>query len=175
MTFATYISVEDADTYFLDMYGSLPTEWSASTYDEKVLALRQATRWVDQTFGSRWLGQRTETARSLGIDWPRSGVIDPDGYSVSETTTPNEVRQVCAEAGLLIRKGKLDSIPTDIDSSARIREKSIGAGPVRKSVVYAGAGVSESSAENRRFPLLEKMLSRLTRSSGDTVEVRVYL
>lgn len=175
MSFATYISVEDADAYFIDMYGALPAEWAASTFDEKILALRQATRWIDQTFGSRWLGQRTETARSFGIDWPRSGVIDPDGYSVSETTTPNEVRHVCSEAGLLHRKGKLDSIPTDVDSTATIREKSIGAGPVRKSVVYAGGGVSESASANRRFPLIEKMLSRLVRSTSDTVEMRVYL
>lgn len=175
MSFATYIGSEDADTYFLDMYGTLPAEWASATIDEKILALRQATRWIDHTFGDRWLGQRTEVARSLGIDWPRSGVIDPDGFSVSETTTPSEVRQVCAEAGLLLRKGKLDSIPADVDSTATIREKSIGAGPVRKSVVYAGGGVSESSASNRRFPLLEKMLSRLLRASGETVEMRVHL
>ncbi len=175
MSFASYISSEDADTYFLDLYGSLPAEWAAATIDQKIVALRQATRWMDQTYGSRWLGARTEAARGLGVDWPRSGVVDPDGYSVDSSTTPTEVRHVCAEAGLLLLKGKLDSIPSDVASDATIREKSIGAGPVRKTVVYGGAGISESSASNRRFPLLDKMLSRLTRSLSDSVEMRVFL
>lgn len=175
MSFASYIGSEDADTYFLEMYGALPTEWAAATTDQKIVALRRATRWMDQTYGHRWLGYRTEAARSLDVDWPRSGVVDPDGYSVDQSTTPADVRRACAEAGLLLLQGKLDSIPTEVASAAVIREKSIGAGSVRKTVVYGGGGISESSASNKRYPLIDKMLARLTRSTSDTVEVRLHL
>lgn len=157
MSSTAYISRDDAETYFADLYGVPPAAWSAATTDEKTLALRRATRWLDMTFSDRWKGTRTVVASAQGTDWPRSGVVDLDGYEVSDATTPDAVRQACAEAAALDLAGELDSIPTRVESGGIVVEKEISAGSVSKRVRYRG-GLAEAATSNRRFPLLERLL-----------------
>lgn len=168
MSATAYISRDDAETYFLDLYGELPASWAAATTDAKTLALRRATRWIDITYADRWKGTKNSTALAQGTSWPRDGVTDADGFAILATTTPDAVRWACAEAAKLDLQGDLDSIQDREDSNARIVEKSISAGGVSKSVRYQG-GLAEAATSNRRFPLIDGILRDVIDGSDGTV------
>lgn len=169
MSATAYISRDDAEAYFVDLYGDLPAAWSSATSDAKTYALRRATRWLDITFEGQWKGQRTATAIAQGTSWPRRGVYDNDGNPISDATTPDAVRNACAEAAKLDLAGELDSVPDREASSGRIVEREVSAGSVSKRVRYAG-GVSEAASAGRSFPLIDGILRDLIEGSDGTVE-----
>lgn len=170
MSATYYIEPADVSTYFL-AYGTVPAEWTAATTDQRLQALQTASRWLDITFGRRWKGRRAAQGQTL--DWPRTGVLDRDGYEVASTTTPTAVRQACAEAAVLHLQGELTTL-AGTATGARIISESIGSPGGSISVTYAG-GKAESTTEVRRYPKIEGLLRDLLLSSGGTVEWRSAL
>lgn len=160
-----YIDTADVGPYFAQ-FGSIPSEWSSATASEQLAATEVASRWLDQTFGRRWSGRRTDSTQVR--DFPRTGLVDRDGYAMSSTTTPLAVRYACAEAAVLHLQGELNSIPTAA-SSERIASKTISAGDVSKSVTYIG-GSSTSTSSQRTFPKIEALLIDVLEGGGGTVD-----
>lgn len=77
----TYIDLADAETY---LEGSINTSaWDAKSTDEKNRLLVSATRYLDR---QDWVGEKTSDVQAL--DWPRTGVTDPDGNAVDDSTVP---------------------------------------------------------------------------------------
>lgn len=166
---SVYISSDDALTYFTDFYGAAPAAWSSASSDARTLALRRATRWLDMTFDGRWKGAATQVALDYGVSWPRSGVLDIDGNSIDSTTTPDAVRQACAEVALLDLQGELDSIPDRIDSTNRVKSITQESLVGKKSITYE-RGVLESGT-SRRYPKVERLLRNLIEPRGQNVGV----
>lgn len=117
----SYASVADADAYFA-LWGE-PAEWTAATDDEKEIALRNATRWIDLQV--RWYSTRLEEDQALL--WPR--VPFYDAYGVLVEGIPELLKQATAEAAAL----HLTSSLTTTSTSA-IKSESYG----DTSVTYAG-------------------------------------
>lgn len=167
-----YVSTAGAEAWLLEYRTALPASWSALSSAAKTNALINATDWLDLTYGSRWKGQASAAGQER--DWPRSGVVDNDGYDVDSVALPDMLERACAEAALLFVDGDLDSLPFRVDSDARLQSKAISAGNVSKSVTYAGAGLSEAAESNVVYPKITKILRHLI-VSGDTVTMEVSL
>jgi hypothetical protein len=87
----SYISVAGADAYHDDhLYAA---DWTGADTATKEKALKMATRIVDERVD--WNGLKHTDAQSLR--WPRSNVVDQDGYTVLTTVIPAGITNAIAE------------------------------------------------------------------------------
>jgi len=122
-----YVSRSVADQYHLDhpQFGTTAATglWSAATADQKDAAILWATKLLDRLFV--WKGSVvTETQKLL---WPRSGLVDVNGWNVlSLTAIPEQIQWATAEFArqLLVSDRLADS---DIETQ---KIKSLSAGSV---------------------------------------------
>lgn len=102
----SFISVEDADTYFSNRGNAT---WAALNTAQKEQNLRKATDYIGQTYRQRWKGVRVTSEQAL--DWPRAYVVRDDidyvsgaGYVLIDgfyyypsDEVPQAVKTACAE------------------------------------------------------------------------------
>jgi hypothetical protein len=86
----SYTTVSESDTYHTNHLYS--TSWSSASTANKEIALKMATRILDEKVD--WSGLKATDAQALA--WGRTGVTD-DGYTVSSTTIPNPIKNAVAE------------------------------------------------------------------------------
>lgn len=86
----SYASLAEAEAYMLTLVHK--DDWTAGTDPTKEAALQQATRLLDTL---TWKGRKATAEQALA--WPRTGVVDREGYEVSATTIPAALRNACAE------------------------------------------------------------------------------
>lgn len=145
-------------TAYLDCFGS-PAVWTGATSATKQNALREATRYLDSNFGTRWVGTRANENQAL--DWPRWGAIASSGFPIGEDVVPTTVGQVCAVGALLHLQGELLN-PAAVDAGD-VASESFTVGPITDSATYVG-----SKSATTTFPLIERMLrsARLITGGG---------
>ena len=126
----SYVSVTDCDTR-LALF-TTPTSWTSATTAQKEVALRKAARYIDIVYGWRFKGARRLVTQSL--QFPRSGLVTRDGYSLVATAVPTGVVNACVDmaakaidedilpdlsvgSGSVISKerNKIDTIEEDIE------------------------------------------------------------
>lgn len=89
----SYISVADASEYFaLAVHGAA---WVSADTSVREAALVSATRMLDR---QRWSGSKASPSQAL--QWPRSGLTDRDGNTLSDATVPQEVVDATCELAL---------------------------------------------------------------------------
>lgn len=72
---ASYAAVATADTYWSERaHNALAATWAAATAPNKEGALREATDYLDASFGQYYRGKRA--GRVQGLEWPRSDALD---------------------------------------------------------------------------------------------------
>ncbi len=87
----TYISLDDADTYFGNR---LHTDtWDAATDDDKETALKMACTLMENRV--QWLGLPTDSDQTLA--WPRKSLLDHSCNAVPKDMTPEAVKAVQCE------------------------------------------------------------------------------
>ncbi len=86
-----YISVANADTYFL---ASANSTWAAATIPAKEVAIVKATRYMEKRFGTKWKGLIASSEQALG--WPRRYVYDERGTELVDQV-PVQIARACAE------------------------------------------------------------------------------
>lgn len=86
-----YISVANADTYFL---ASANATWTAATSPAKEVAIIKATRYIEKRFGAKWKGLIASSEQALG--WPRRYVYDERGTELVDQV-PVQIARACAE------------------------------------------------------------------------------
>jgi len=89
-TMNAYCDVAFADAYFTFRFGG--EAWIGFDVEKKEALLVRATNTLD-TFS--YGGYKKSGSQPL--KWPRSGLVDDEGYSVSETTVPQKVKQATCE------------------------------------------------------------------------------
>jgi hypothetical protein len=86
----SYVSVSDADAYHAThLYA---TDWTSATEANKEIALKMATRILDEK--TDWSGSRATSTQALA--WGRTNVTD-DGQAVSSTIVPQPIKNATAE------------------------------------------------------------------------------
>jgi len=115
----SYVTVAEADTYH-SARGN--TTWTG-TDAAKEAALRRATSYIDGTYRGRWKGTRADADQALA--WPRTSVLDEDGFAVSTTIIPTAVKRATYEAALreLVDPG---SLSPDLARGGDIKREKVG-------------------------------------------------
>lgn len=97
--------VEDANAYFdydfVDDYNDNNdqiAEWYALTTLDKQKHIRRGTAMVMRDYTGQWNGLRTYEVQRM--PFPRTGIVDPDGFLIGSSTIPLALKEACAEAAL---------------------------------------------------------------------------
>ncbi|MEO6532849.1 MAG: DnaT-like ssDNA-binding protein [Pseudolysinimonas sp.] len=134
-TAESYISVPAFKAY-ADARG---LDYGASTDAQIEQALRRATAWLDAVYGARFGGYRVAVSQALVF--PRSGLVDREGFGIAYNSVPRQIASATAEAAVreIATPGSLspDVVPGEM-------VKSLKAGSAQ--IDYAGAGNAVLSA-----------------------------
>lgn len=90
----SYVSLEEANTYFDDRPNS--SRWTAATDNQKKQALLFATKLIDATV--RFTGSKVSSTQAL--EWPRTGMLDRNGNSLSSSVIPTLLKNIVCEIAL---------------------------------------------------------------------------
>jgi hypothetical protein len=81
-----------------------------------------AMRYLEGMFYHRWVGYKKTELQSLS--WPRSSATRRDGYTVSESSVPIEVKNaVCA---LAVRSGLGEDLTPDFTNANVVKKEQVG-------------------------------------------------
>lgn len=118
----SFVSVADCDAYCEARGLSDWTGAADSPADVKEAALRRATAFLSQAFG--WKGARTN-GREQALAWPRTGVEDAEGETVSDDEIPVEIVQATCEVAAreVVTPGFTSP---DVTLTERIKSERIG-------------------------------------------------
>ncbi len=138
----SYASVAMADEYHTKYTGS--AVWFSQTETNKERFLRQATQYIDSQYRLRWKGVRSYETQALA--WPRSGVVDHDGYTVDENTIPQNLIYATAYLALEAVAGPL---LVTVDTPGKIKKTKEKVAVIEEEVEYfpSGAGQQKYYAE----------------------------
>jgi hypothetical protein len=90
----SYASLVEALAYHAD-HGNLT--WATSTDPLRTAALIRGSAAIDGIFGGRWQG--TRMLEDQGLDWPRVGAYDRDGFYLDDL--PDAVKNMAMEAAIV--------------------------------------------------------------------------
>jgi hypothetical protein len=148
----SYITDAEYQAYWLDRGVVL----SAVTTNEA--DLRKAADWLDRSYN--FAGYKaTGTQRRA---WPRVTTILVDGYTVSSTVIPQDIKDAQAELANLIRGGLNPAATID----GTLASESVRAGPVASTKTYQGGKSSP------RLVAIEGLLAPYT-GGGSAGQVRL--
>lgn len=151
----SYVSVDDADTYFLE-HGD-PAGWTGSTTAQKETAVIVATQYIDALMALRWKGIRSNENQALA--WPRSNVRDYDGFTLVSNAIPTKLIHASVEAAVRHRTETNGLLP-DVATPGTIKSTSDQIGDLKTSVSYAGA------SQLPRFSIVLQLLRDLVNASN---------
>ena len=152
----SYESVAGADTYHADHNDPVPTTWSDATGLRKETALKNATQYLDAVYNNKWLGLRSNSGQRL--DWPRTGIVDRDGFSVTSSTMPRVLLECTAILAHLDITETSGLIPDLAASTSNIKREFKKVGPLEKETEWFGA-----TDKLKTFSLVEELIEELTR------------
>lgn len=104
----TYISLDDADTYFGARLHS--STWDSSSDSDKEAALKMACKLLENRVS--WYGSPTDSGQDLS--WPRKGLVDRSGNRVDDDTTPEAVKAVQCELAAYVMETDPYAVPDGI-------------------------------------------------------------
>lgn len=138
--------------------------WGAAATDAlREGALLRASDWLDGTFRTRFPGWKKDGRNQLR-EWPRSDVVDREGWGVSADVVPREIERATYEAALreLVTPG---SLSPDFVASQQIVSETVG--PI--STTYR-ANVDQNDVR----PVLHTVEDILSPLLGDAREVQLF-
>lgn len=116
-----YISRADAVTYFTELiHGG---DFLSADDADKDKALITATKMLDR---QEWVGSKTSPTQEL--DWPRTGVSDPEGNAVASDSVPQFILDATCELALALLQDL--TVQTNADTSANIRSLKAGSAEI---------------------------------------------
>lgn len=144
----SYLSVANADTYWgKRTHMSLYTTWNAGTTATKEGALREASAFIDSSWGPRFRGVPRGTVQ--GLLFPRTDALDDAGYPLPGL--PEELKRATAE---LAARALSATLTPDIKAGGGVLKR-VKAGSVE--VEYD----NNSGRVEKTYPAIERMLSGL--------------
>jgi len=86
----SYVTVAEVDARAAELSTPEAQAWVAETDNTaKENAIVLGTEWLGDNLYARWSGCRTTTTQAL--DYPRAGVVTPDGRVIESDQIPNEL------------------------------------------------------------------------------------
>lgn len=103
----SYVSVLEADTYMDRILDAYKSAWTDSDEFQKQQMLVWGTQLFDEYvyFPNTTQGYRNiRTYRQQALQFPRSGLMDRDGYTIDYRSVPTFVKQATIQLGFELRK-----------------------------------------------------------------------
>ncbi len=146
LTSESYVSVTDCADYASKRGLTFPS----SPVDAAEQALRRATQWIDDTYRTRFPGQRRRF-RLQALEWPRVAVVDMNGFPIEDDEIPQEVFNATCEAAVR-ELASAGSLAPDLERGGKIQM--LKAGSVE---IQYGAGASATTT----FQIIDGILASL--------------
>lgn len=116
----SYVSVADADTYWGGRtHTAFYAAWDAATTAVKEGALREASTYLDATWGAYFRGKRRGYVQ--GLYWPRSDALDDAGYPLPDLP-PEIVNATCELAGRAVSA----RLASDEAKGGKVKRQKVG-------------------------------------------------
>lgn len=156
------ISLSYADSYHDGRGNSTWVSASSPADEDKEQAIRRASTFLRDSF--TWQGLRVN-GRDQAMAWPRSGVVDQDGYSVPSTAVPDEIQRACAELALreLVTPGTLYP---DVTLAQQAKREKVGAVEIEYTNIR-----SDAYASRPVITIVQDIVGPLLASGGKTSTV----
>jgi hypothetical protein len=167
----SYVDVAFADAY-VAAYVASTDAWDELDEPTKEKKLREAAAWLDGTFGAQFVGIRG--SQTQGLEWPRCGAVDVDGFPVEGV--PLAVKRAQVEAAAVAAANPTDSLTPQASAGGAtlIKSETKVLGPLEKSVEYAGEGKLDAGstvaqkgaatpAQKKASQLLRRLLQNRSR------------
>lgn len=160
----SYSDLAFAEQYVED-YITDSTDWDGATNDVKEQALNIASRYLDVQYGLILQGYRYLDTQAL--DWPRSYVVDRDGYSIDTDEIPVRWKQATVEVAVyVVSNGEVFS---ELDSEGKLQAEEITIDVITIKKQWAGTNTS-SAVKSKVYGLVSEYLK--SGSGGLSAEVR---
>jgi hypothetical protein len=153
----SYISQADADSYIAS-HGA-ESAWSALSSDDKDKYLRLACQYLDLRYANKFKGYKATKEQALC--WPRTWVVDNNGFAYESNEIPTCLKQAQVEAALRLLAG--DDLLGVIDSGT-IKSESSALGPMSESIEYMGGKPIQ-----KRYPKIESLLWQIINDSQSQI------
>lgn len=151
-----YASIATIGAYWTKRsHMALATTWSAATDAQKEGAAREASTYLDATFGAFYRGARR--GRLQGLLWPRSDAKDEAGYDLPGL--PSEIVTATCE---LAARALSAPLASDIDLGARVKSQTKKVGPIEKTTEYFDGG---AEATKTSYGMVSLMLAPVLNGS----------
>ena len=150
-----YATVAQVDQYNEDHDGNTTYSVLSDTLKEK--AIRLATQYLDNWYGSRWKGTRTNDTQAL--DWPRAYVVDSDGYGIDADDMPQRLKDACAEAAVISGAGT-ELLP-DLSDDGNVKRTKVKVDVIEQEVEYSG-----SNSPYTQYSNIDRLLRGLLQPGG---------
>ena len=154
----SYISVADADQY--NDNHDQDAVWEGADDQVKEKALRLATAYIDDAYGNRFSGYRTEEDQALAF--PRTGLTTNDGYLIDGDVIPQKLKDATVEGAILSANGT--SLMPDQTDPGAVKSKMVKVGEIQVDTEYTGG-----NPPNTYFKKIDKLLNQFFSASG-TIE-----
>lgn len=168
----SYASLAEANAYFADRANAA---WAALADDVKQAALIQATDYIDQRFGMRFVGIQAVTLEreydhNQALEWPRlkTGQEAWDFVDLTETgVVPTKLKFACSEYALRVSSAPLAPDLVIDPSGVTMVTISQKAGPVQQDFATAsGRSTPATVFIVRPYPGADMYLRDLVTPSG---------
>ena len=157
----SYASEAEATAYFAARGVDAWADVGDATAQEASLV--RATAALDSWLRGRWLGVKKTQAQALA--WPRTDVVDEEGFEVLDTIVPVQVKQATYEIALVEVQGT-SFIQQSVNSSNMVSSETVG--PI--SVAYRNDAPSITT-----YPHIEALIRGLAAVGGAQVNFSVSL
>lgn len=107
----SYISLDDADSYFQNRLYTDAWDNASSDESEKELALLWACNLMEDRV--KWYGAKSDSSQSL--QWPRKGLVDRYNKAVDSSSIPEIVKDVQCELALHLLQNNPMAISAGIE------------------------------------------------------------
>lgn len=159
-TAESYSSVAEVAAY-VALYDI--TGWdSNTTTDEKEVALRKATSYLDLVYGKNYKGSRN--TKTQGLKWPRTGAVVNE-FEVEDNEIPKDLKTATMIVAVKMLNGE-DFLP-DLDSPEALIRERVKIGPIEVDETYAGG-----KGQYKRYTEVEELMEGLTIGMSGDVAVR---
>lgn len=146
----SYISLADATAYHA---ARARDAWAEADDTTREAALVRATADLDYWFRGRWKGTKATYEQALA--WPRTDVVDEEGFDVPLLTVPAIVKRAAAEVALIELTEAF--IQETVDRSNMVSSESVG--PI--SINY-----KDGAPAIKLYPHIDAMLRGLAAAGG---------
>lgn len=159
----SYAAVAYADEYFLERG---ITAWTGNN-TAKEGWLIQATDYIEQVFGARFIGERMTDTQALS--WPRRYAVTRGGTEIADDVVPQTLVRACCQYALRAISGPLMPDPAVDPTGFSVVTTRKKVGPIEKE--FRVMGSSGSPILIRSYPAADTLMTSLLAYAGGGTRV----